>query len=173
MARAEVIGFLAHVCTGPLPNPPPPQVENATNSTLTLDGASPAYKQFAAKVEVRRWSLGVYVAHACTHVQTTPRIRAGACVGTGSWRRCYGAFGRQHGPLGCDVVLIARCCPCAAAATHSLAQAIAKAHGIPAKLLVDVKKGAADEVRAVRSNAPDMSAAHFLDPGPGFVTLRE
>ncbi|KAG2443582.1 hypothetical protein HXX76_001933 [Chlamydomonas incerta] len=50
------------------------QVENSTNSTLTLDGSSAAYKQFAAKVE-----------------------------------------------------------------------GIAKAHGIPAKLLVDVKKGAADE----------------------------
>lgn len=49
------------------------QVENSTNATITLDGASPAYKAFAKKVEVRQFFVGPH-ARECKIVCTSRQV---------------------------------------------------------------------------------------------------
>ncbi|EFJ50249.1 mitochondrial F1F0 ATP synthase associated protein [Volvox carteri f. nagariensis] len=109
------------------------QIENSTNSTLTLDGGSPGYKEFAKKVE--------------TSAGGSLRIRTTKLVWQG------------HGQKELDTSMYEGRSPCKFAWAEVQLQrsaqgvqfgkltnwAIAAAHGIPAKLLVDVKKGVTDD----------------------------
>lgn len=105
------------------------QVEAETNSSVTMDSASEGYKKFAAKVQVR-----------------TAAARYKQCLdGMLAWpgHQCPGRllFGRWTGAAS-GIVGICNANDIAFYVTLRVcAKAVATANKIPAKLLVDAKKG--------------------------------
>ncbi len=80
-------------------------VENATNSTVTLDGSSPAYKEFAKRVEVGGGRGCCGLAGRCF----SGSLSAGG-MGRGQWRTAGMVTGvLQGGARPCTTVLVTPC----------------------------------------------------------------